>query len=149
MCGGPRHDTWGDPFTGNGFTKAADDIVPEWQAKNVGKSSTPGLNAWWRQVREPATGLAGRLLSLAGDDGVIPPHEVPVGAPFDHLGNESGHCLYVFDTPMQQRSVPPTDLNEDRRGYVLTGPLPSGATVSEPHPGSANQAAASWSRSTE
>jgi hypothetical protein len=30
--GGPgRYDSWTDPFTGNGFTKAGDDVIPEWQ----------------------------------------------------------------------------------------------------------------------
>jgi hypothetical protein len=30
-----RYDGWADPFTGNGFTKAVDDVVPEYFADNV------------------------------------------------------------------------------------------------------------------
>jgi hypothetical protein len=30
--GGPgAYDGWKEPFTGNGFTKAHDDVIPEWQ----------------------------------------------------------------------------------------------------------------------
>jgi len=33
MGGSNRFDDWGDPFTGNGFTKAGDDVVPEFQTQ--------------------------------------------------------------------------------------------------------------------
>ena len=33
MGGSSRFDDWGDPFTGNGFTKAGDDVVPEFQTQ--------------------------------------------------------------------------------------------------------------------
>lgn len=29
--GSGSYDDWSDPFTGNGFTKATGDLVPEWQ----------------------------------------------------------------------------------------------------------------------
>jgi hypothetical protein len=31
LGGSDRYDSWKDPFTGNGFTKAGDDVIPEWQ----------------------------------------------------------------------------------------------------------------------
>ena len=33
MGGSNRFDDWGDPFTGNGFTKAGDDVVPEFRTQ--------------------------------------------------------------------------------------------------------------------
>lgn len=58
----------------------------------------------------------------AGQD--VPAPVVPAGCPLDHLGNASGHVLYLYDTAMSARSVPPTDLNEPRTGFVLNQPLP-------------------------
>ncbi len=51
------------------------------------------------------------------------------GAPLDHIGTESGHCLYLLNTPMSQRSLPPTDLTQPRTGYVVTDALPAEASV--------------------
>jgi hypothetical protein len=36
MGGDPAsgYDSWGDPFTGNGFTSAQDDVIPEFQGLN-------------------------------------------------------------------------------------------------------------------
>lgn len=35
MGGSGDYDGWGDPFTGNGFTKAGDDVVPEYGANDI------------------------------------------------------------------------------------------------------------------
>lgn len=44
MGGSTKFDTWTDPFTGNGFTKATDDLVPELYANNV--TMRPGAEMW-------------------------------------------------------------------------------------------------------
>ena len=61
----------------------------------------------------------------------LPGTEVPVGTPLDHIGNESGHYLYLYATPMSQRSLPPTDLEERRTGYLVAAPLPPDAVVEQ------------------
>jgi hypothetical protein len=43
MGGSARFDTWTDPFTGNGFTKATDDVIPEFQGVNTMRS---GAEMW-------------------------------------------------------------------------------------------------------
>jgi hypothetical protein len=43
MGGNARFDTWTDPFTGNGFTKATDDVIPEFQGVNTMRS---GAEMW-------------------------------------------------------------------------------------------------------
>lgn len=55
--------------------------------------------------------------------------QVPVGTPLDHIGSASGHYLYLLDTPMPLRSLPPTDLNQPRTGYLVTRALPGSTTV--------------------
>ncbi|MGN7778503.1 hypothetical protein ACTJJE_03130 [Mycolicibacterium sp. 22603] len=35
MGGSGDYDGWGDPFTGNGFTKAGDDVIPEYGANDI------------------------------------------------------------------------------------------------------------------
>lgn len=59
---------------------------------------------------------------------------LPAGAVLDHIGNRSGHVLYLFATPFEQRSLPPTDLNLRRTGYVLDAVLPETCTVSRVEP---------------
>lgn len=59
---------------------------------------------------------------------------LPVGAPLDHVGNASGHVLYLYGTEMSARSLPPTDLNEDRMGFVLTTTLPETSRVERVRP---------------
>lgn len=71
--------------------------------------------------------------SVESGDG-LDPAQIPVGAVLDHIGPPSGHVLYLFATPFEQRSLPPTDLNLPRTGYVLNAPLPSGCTVSQVEP---------------
>lgn len=52
--GNPTHgnyDGWSDPFTGNGFTKSGDDIIPEYQsypdaAGNAGVPMREGAEMW-------------------------------------------------------------------------------------------------------
>jgi hypothetical protein len=35
MGGNRAYDTWDDPFTGNGFTKSGDDVIPEYMANRI------------------------------------------------------------------------------------------------------------------
>ena len=44
MGGDARYDTWDDPFTGNGFTKSGDDVVPEYVADRV--TMREGAEMW-------------------------------------------------------------------------------------------------------
>lgn len=44
MGGSNAYDSWDDPFTGNGFTKSRDDIVPEYFAKNT--TMREGAEMW-------------------------------------------------------------------------------------------------------
>ncbi len=44
MGGGQAYDSWSDPFTGNGFTKSADDVIPEYVAKNI--TMRDGAEMW-------------------------------------------------------------------------------------------------------
>lgn len=61
---------------------------------------------------------------------VLPGGVVPAGAPLDHVGNASGHVLHLYDTSFAARSLPPTDANEVRMGFVLNSPLPEACRVS-------------------
>ena len=54
---------------------------------------------------------------------------VPPGAPLDHVGNASGHVLHLYDTALSARSLPPTDANEPRMGFVLDQVLPDACQV--------------------
>jgi len=38
------YDTWGEPFTGNGFTKASGDVIPEYIAKDI--TMREGAEMW-------------------------------------------------------------------------------------------------------
>jgi Tuberculosis necrotizing toxin len=60
--------------------------------------------------------------------------DIPVGAVLDHIGPSCGHVLYLFATPFEQRSLPPTDLNLTRTGYVLEEPLPASCSVARVEP---------------
>lgn len=71
--------------------------------------------------------------SVESGDGLYPA-QIPVGAVLDHIGPASGHVLYLFATPFEQRSLPPTDLNLPRTGFVLNGPLPETTGVSQVEP---------------
>ena len=62
-------------------------------------------------------------------DGSLPGPVVPAGAPLDHIGNASGHVLHLYDTAFAARSLPPTDANETRTGFVLNSPLPDSCRV--------------------
>lgn len=90
--------------------------------------------------REPGT-LRAASLSVAdilvGPDartalepgGFLPGSAVPAGAPLDHIGNASGHVLHLFGTSFAARSLPPTDANEPRTGFVLDATLPDSCRV--------------------
>lgn len=67
--------------------------------------------------------------STVRDGGVVSGAMIRVGAPLDHVGDASGHVLYLYGTEMGARSLPPTDLNEDRMGFVLTTALPETSRV--------------------
>ncbi|MGV0807519.1 hypothetical protein [Mycolicibacterium setense] len=44
MGGDNSYDSWSDPFTGNGFTKSGDDVIPEYVAKNI--TMREGAEMW-------------------------------------------------------------------------------------------------------
>lgn len=44
MGGDGTYDPWQDPFTGNGFTKSGDDVIPEYAAKNI--TMREGAEMW-------------------------------------------------------------------------------------------------------
>ena len=44
MGGSGKYDNWGDPFTGNGFTKAGDDVIPEYGANDI--TMREGAEMW-------------------------------------------------------------------------------------------------------
>lgn len=74
--------------------------------------------------------VAARLSSGAA----VPASVLPAGCPLDHIGNASGHVLYLYDTAMSARSLPPTDLNEERMGFVLDQPLPEACRLQRIEP---------------
>lgn len=59
----------------------------------------------------------------------LPGSALAGGAPLDHIGNASGHVLHLYDTAFAARSLPPTDANETRIGFVLNAPLPDACRV--------------------
>ena len=46
LGGSGQFDDWGDPFTGNGFTKAGDDIIPEYATGSDGVTMRDGAEMW-------------------------------------------------------------------------------------------------------
>jgi hypothetical protein len=46
MGGSGQFDGWGDPFTGNGFTRAGDDIIPEYATHSDGVIMRSGAEMW-------------------------------------------------------------------------------------------------------
>ncbi|WP_111511626.1 WXG100 family type VII secretion target [Mycobacterium kyogaense] len=44
MGGDASYDAWSDPFTGNGFTKAVDDVIPEYVANDI--TMRDGAEMW-------------------------------------------------------------------------------------------------------
>lgn len=44
MGGSNAYDSWDDPFTGNGFTKSGDDVIPEYYARNT--TMREGAEMW-------------------------------------------------------------------------------------------------------
>lgn len=60
-----RYDTWADPFTGNGFTKAGDDVVPEYFAQDV--TMREGAEMW-----EVLDDGSQRLVAVLKDEHWIP-----------------------------------------------------------------------------
>ncbi len=65
MGGDGSYDTWDDPFTGNAFTKSADDVIPEYIAKNI--TMRDGAEMW--EVLEDGTQ---RLVAVLKDSEWIP-----------------------------------------------------------------------------
>lgn len=63
------------------------------------------------------------------DGAGVPAGVLPVGAPLDHVGTASGHVLHLYGTAFSARSLPPSDLDEDRIGFVLNEPLPATCRV--------------------
>ncbi|OBB55586.1 hypothetical protein A6B34_07900 [Mycolicibacterium monacense] len=51
MGGNGEYDTWDDPFTGNGFTKSGDDVIPEYIARDM--TIREGAEMW--EVLEDGT----------------------------------------------------------------------------------------------
>lgn len=88
----------------------------------------PPIDRTAEQLAAAAMG-ARRVIVEAAAAGPVTGAAVPVGAPFDHIGTPSGHYLYLYGTPMSQRSLPPTDLSEERHGYLVTRALPSSCRV--------------------
>lgn len=78
--------------------------------------------------------LLDQLRGLMEEGTALTAAHLPVGAVLDHIGDRSGHVLYLFATPFEQRSLPPTDLNLPRTGYVLDAPLSEACTVSRVEP---------------
>jgi len=65
MGGNGVYDGWDDPFTGNGFTKAGADVVPEYIAKNI--TMRDGAEMW--EVLDDGTQ---RLVAVLKDNVWIP-----------------------------------------------------------------------------
>ena len=64
MGGNGAYDGWDDPFTGNGFTKSGDDVIPEYVAKNMMRD---GAEMW--EVLEDGTQ---RLVAVLKGNAWIP-----------------------------------------------------------------------------
>lgn len=65
MGGNGSYDGWDDPFTGNGFTKSGDDVIPEYFAKKV--TMRDGAEMW--EVLDDGTQ---RLVAVLKDKEWIP-----------------------------------------------------------------------------
>ncbi|SHT64949.1 Uncharacterised protein [Mycobacteroides abscessus subsp. abscessus] len=65
MGGTNAYDGWDDPFTGNGFTKSGDDVIPEYYAKKV--TMRDGAEMW--EVLDDGTQ---RLVAVLKDKEWIP-----------------------------------------------------------------------------
>lgn len=91
-------------------------------------------------LHEAALVVADALMGAAAptaivrDGGAVSGTVLPVGTPLDHVGNASGHVLHLFGTAMSARSLPPTDLNEQRMGFVLNEALPATSRVERVRP---------------
>jgi hypothetical protein len=81
------------------------------------------------RLSEAAQRLAGELTGRVGRGAGLRPDDIPPGVALDHIGPDSGHTLFLLDTPFSQRSSPPTDLNLTRTVYVVTKPLPASTSV--------------------
>ncbi|MCG7594655.1 hypothetical protein [Mycobacterium sp. PSTR-4-N] len=65
MGGNSRFDSWEDPFTGNGFTKSGDDVIPEYVASGI--TMREGAEMW--EILDDGTQ---RLVAVLGRDEWIP-----------------------------------------------------------------------------
>ncbi|TQK29300.1 hypothetical protein [Arthrobacter sp. SLBN-53] len=63
MGGSGDYDGWGDPFTGNGFTKAGDDVVPEYGANDI--RMREGAEMW--EILDDGTQRLVAVLQLDAD----------------------------------------------------------------------------------
>lgn len=80
------------------------------------------------ELRQAAEELASRLQAEATTR-ALTAADFPVGTAFDSMGTASDHTLFLLDSPLDQRSVPPTDLAMRRTGYYLAKPFPRGTDV--------------------
>ena len=65
LGGDSRFDSWEDPFTGNGFTKSGDDVIPEYVASGI--TMREGAEMW--EILDDGTQ---RLIAVLGRDEWIP-----------------------------------------------------------------------------
>ncbi|TDL03770.1 hypothetical protein EUA04_24280 [Mycolicibacterium obuense] len=65
LGGNSRFDSWEDPFTGNGFTKSGDDVIPEYVASGI--TMREGAEMW--EILDDGTQ---RLIAVLGRDEWIP-----------------------------------------------------------------------------
>jgi len=122
-----------------GDAELAAEILTRWIAPQVPPSPRDR-----ETLHGAALAVAARLIGPEAVDGevaaalnagqVVPASVVPPGCPLDHIGDASGHVLYLYDTAMSARSVPPTDLTEPRTGYVLDRVLPDGCHLQRVEP---------------
>lgn len=111
------------------------EILQRWVAPQL-----PGAPRDAQVLIDAARVVADDLVGSAASDatvrggGAVSGTVLPVGTPLDHVGNASGHVLYLYGTAMSARSVPPTDLNEQRMGFVLHAALPAASRLERVRP---------------
>ena len=111
------------------------EILQRWDAPTLPAAprDTDTLLGAARVVADDLVGAAAPDPAVR-DGGIVSGSVLPVGTPLDHVGNASGHVLYLYGTEMSARSLPPTDLNEERLGFVLTTALPDSSRVERVRP---------------
>jgi hypothetical protein len=84
--------------------------------------------------RRHAASLRASLAQRAATGEQLHAHDLAEGTLLDHIGFDSGHCLFVLDTPFSARSAPPTDLDLPRAFFRIAQPLPSTVPVGQIQP---------------